>query len=120
MANPGEAGLTCMLFDRLRNSEGNLCFSPISVLVVLALCYSGARGHTAEEIRETLGFATPDETSEHFATLLRKLSVRGARVGAPVPGLADSENGQHLRIASRLLGRGWTAASCVVRAHRGG
>jgi serpin B len=57
-----EASLAGRLFSRLgaRLPDANLAFSPTSIRVAMVMAYVGARGVTAEEIRETLGFGSPD------------------------------------------------------------
>jgi serpin B len=104
MPDPGDSQFACALFDRLRAGSGNVCFSPFSVRTVFALCYLGARGRTADEIREAFRFPTPAETREQFTTLLGKLAARGAHVGPPVPEWAQTSDGPTLRVASRLWG----------------
>ncbi|XP_005373090.1 PREDICTED: serpin B4 [Chinchilla lanigera] len=47
---------TLDLFQRLRKSEGNVFFSPISISAALAMVYLGARGSTAQEIEKVLHF----------------------------------------------------------------
>lgn len=104
MPDPGDSQFACALFHRLRTDAGNLCFSPFSVRMVFALCYLGARGRTADEMRGAFHFSSPAETREQFATLLGKLAARGAHVGRRVPEWAQTAEGPNLRIASRLWG----------------
>jgi serpin B len=104
MFDPGDLQFSCALLDRLRGGEGNLCFSPLAVRVVFAICYAGARGTTAEEMRRVFRFGNPEGTSRQFATLLGKLAARGAQLGPPVPQWAQGGDGPVLRVASRLWG----------------
>jgi serpin B len=106
MPDLGDVQSACALYDHVRSSGGNLCFSPFSVRVAFALCYMGARGGTADELREAFRFPSQPETKHRFATLLGKLAARGAQVGPAVPEWARSDEGPHLRVASQL----WTAA----------
>lgn len=41
--------------------QGNLVFSPASIITALAMTYAGAAGTTAEEMAATLHFAVPEE-----------------------------------------------------------
>jgi len=43
------------LYGRLRERPGNLCFSPLSIRVALAVACEGARGETAAQMRRVLG-----------------------------------------------------------------
>lgn len=48
--------------------SGNLFFSPFSIHAALSMTYAGARGETAEQMREVLAFEyAPDEGIEHAA-----------------------------------------------------
>jgi len=49
------------LFRELREEEGNLFFSPYSISVALAMAYAGARGATAEAMKETMHFTLEQE-----------------------------------------------------------
>jgi serpin B len=48
------------LYQQLRAQPGNLFFSPHSISVALAMTYAGARGATAQEMRQALHYALPD------------------------------------------------------------
>jgi serpin B len=45
------------LYDRYKTDEGNIFFSPYSISSAMAMAYEGARGKTAEEIREAFHFS---------------------------------------------------------------
>ena len=45
------------LYQKLKNEEGNLFFSPYSISSALAMTYAGARGQTEEEMAEVLHFS---------------------------------------------------------------
>lgn len=51
------------LFRQLRESEGNLFFSPYSISTALAMTYGGARGETQKEMADVLHF--PLELGAH-------------------------------------------------------
>lgn len=55
------------LFSRLRNTAGNLVFSPASIRIALAMTYGGARGETAQQMMRTLSFPADDVTATHRA-----------------------------------------------------
>jgi serpin B len=110
MPDLGDISAACALYDTLRAGSGNLCVSPFSVRLAFALCYLGARGRTADELREAFRFPSQAETEMQFATLLGKLAARGAHVGPAVPEWAQTEDGPRLHVASRL----WVAAGCTL------
>jgi serpin B len=49
------------LYSRLREQPGNLALAPASIVTALAMAYGGARGETAREMREVLGFEVTDD-----------------------------------------------------------
>ncbi|MBU4341863.1 MAG: serpin family protein, partial [Candidatus Altiarchaeota archaeon] len=49
------------LYRELMDSGGNMFYSPWSILSALAMTYEGARGQTAEEMREVLHLPEDDE-----------------------------------------------------------
>lgn len=49
------------LYQTIRDSDGNLFYSPYSISLALAMTYAGARGNTAQEMAQTLNFNLPDE-----------------------------------------------------------
>lgn len=57
----GNTAFACDLFARLRQEEGNICFSPYSISSALAMTYAGARGDTATEMAQVLHFTLPPE-----------------------------------------------------------
>jgi len=50
------------LYKELKASDGNIFYSPWSILSALAMTYEGAMGQTAEEMREVLHLPGDDET----------------------------------------------------------
>lgn len=83
----------CRLYSRLRRvQDGNLFFSPVSISTAMAMAYAGARGTTADEMKQALLLdGTPDETHAKFAKLLADL--RSERAGC------------RLDVANRLWGQ---------------
>ncbi|MDR1968832.1 MAG: serpin family protein [Burkholderiaceae bacterium] len=60
------------LYAKLKSTEGNLFFSPLSVSTALAMTYAGAKGNTAEQMQKTLHFpASQHDTHAEFAALLK-------------------------------------------------
>lgn len=58
------------LYGKLRSSKGNVFFSPYSISTALAMVYGGARGETATQMAQTLGFSLPgDQLHPAFASL---------------------------------------------------
>ncbi len=56
------------LYDQLRNIEGNLLFSPYSISNAFLMTYVGARGNTAQQMRDVLQITADDETlNQRFA-----------------------------------------------------
>lgn len=69
------------LYQHLRTAEdGNLFYSPFSISVALAMAYAGARGETAQQMAETLGFDAVDPAELHalLCYLDQELNARGA------------------------------------------
>src|SRR5664280_3377315 len=70
----GNTVFACDLYAQLRNSRGNLFFSPYSVSTALAMTYAGARGNTETQMAHVLHFGT-DQAQLHsaFGALQRQL-----------------------------------------------
>ena len=63
------------LYYELRNSEGNIFFSPYSISTALAMTYEGARGKTAEEIQSVFHFPTDSNLRKSaFAAIHNQLN----------------------------------------------
>jgi len=83
------------LYQKLRTAEGNLFFSPYSISTALGMAYAGARGQTAKQMAEALGFPTSSQvleqrdiagepmTQEEFAqvfgAIIKDLNARGSK-----------------------------------------
>lgn len=52
-SGPGTA-FALTLYEALRSTPGNLCFSPVGIRLVLALICEGARGETGQQMRAVL------------------------------------------------------------------
>jgi len=60
------------LYARLKSQDGNLAFSPASIVFALGMTYLGARGKTASQMKSTLRLPLEGKALERaFATLLR-------------------------------------------------
>jgi serpin B len=85
------------LFHRLRAQapDDNIFMSPYSISIALAMTHAGARGDTADEIREALRFVL-DGDGHHaaFNALDRALASR--------PGEVDDEDALRLSVANAL------------------
>lgn len=82
------------IYDDLRKQEsGNVFFSPFSISAAFAMAYAGAKGETAEQMREVLRIAGEGDAHHHaFGALLADLS-------------APKNRGYELFIANRLFGQ---------------
>ncbi len=90
----GNTAFALDLYAQLREQEGNLFFSPLSLSTALAMTYAGARGQTTEQMATVLHFP-PDQQKMHatFAALNKDL-------------LADIEHrGYQFHIANALWGQ---------------
>ncbi|MFC1991589.1 serpin family protein [Chloroflexota bacterium] len=66
------------LYQSLRDSNGNLFYSPYSISLALAMTYAGARGDTESQMADTLNFLlTQDSLHPAFNGLDIALSSRG-------------------------------------------
>jgi serpin B len=106
MPDLGDVQAACALYESLRGGSGNLCICPFSVRLAFALCYLGARGRTADELRDAFRFPSQPETEDQLATVLGRLAARGAHFGPEGPEQARRADRPNLRVASRL----WAAA----------
>ncbi len=57
----GNSAFAMDLYQKLRASDGNIFFSPYSILTALAMTYGGARGNTEKEMAKTLRFSLDQE-----------------------------------------------------------
>jgi serpin B len=72
--------------------DKNLLVSPFSISTALAMTHAGARGNTARQMADTLGFALPDDRLHPaFGELIRDLS--------------EERDGYEFNIANRLFGQ---------------
>lgn len=87
--------------EDLISADGNLLFSPYSVSQALAMTYAGARGETATQMAETLGFRLSQPALHAvFANLNADLVASGNAEGSQ----DESEPPRALRLANALWG----------------
>lgn len=68
------------LYKKLAETDGNIVVSPYSISSALAMTYAGARGQTAEEMKNTLHFTLPpDRLHPAFGGTTRWLASVGGR-----------------------------------------
>jgi serpin B len=66
------------LHGRLARSPGNRFFSPLSIRAALGMACAGARGETADQMSQVLGFDAGDETAHAaVAALIDRLNESG-------------------------------------------
>ena len=71
------------LYSEMREGDGNLFFSPLSVWASLAMASAGARGPTLEEMTKALHLPASGKVHPALGQLLKQLpSTRGTQVNA--------------------------------------
>ncbi len=79
------------LWGRVRKAQGNLAVSPASITLALAMTWGGAKGRTAEEMKQVLHFeGSADEVMASAGQLLQSWNT--------------SSGAALLRVANRLFG----------------
>ena len=74
----GNSAFAFALYQALKGGEGNLFYSPYSISVALAMTYAGARGETARQMADALGFLLEQERLHPaFNWLDAELAARG-------------------------------------------
>ena len=74
----GNSAFTFDLYQALRETGGNLFYSPYSISLALAMTYAGARGETEEQMANTLHFDLPqNQLHSAFNSLDLELGRRG-------------------------------------------
>jgi serpin B len=82
------------LYERLRNNDNNLFFSPASISLALSMAYAGASENTAAEMAKTLHFTMPkDQLNDEMRALLASWNA------------TDKQQGYRLEVANRLWGQ---------------
>jgi serpin B len=107
----GNAAFAFDLYQRLRNQDGNLIYSPYSISVALAMTYAGANGTTAQQMADTLHFDLPqDKLHPAFNALGLALDSRNSVYDDPVSG--EKKTAVQLEIANAL----WAQAGYPFKA----
>jgi len=88
------------LYDRLRQDEGNLVFSPVSLSLALAMALAGARNETAAQIAHVLHVSPAPGAHDGFGELIGSLNEGHAHAPST------------LRIADRV----WVQSGMQVQA----
>ena len=96
------------LHQRLAKGDANLCVSPYSIEMALAMTYAGADGATREEMAKVLHFPKEDAVNESFASLQSALEKVASTTAERVK--ESKERGGPsdpftMRIANRLFGQ---------------
>jgi serpin B len=87
----GNSAFACDLYQLLRQTDGNVFYSPYSISLALAMTYAGARGETEQQMADTLHFILPqDRLHPAFNSLDIELSQRGEG--------AEGEDGEGFRL----------------------
>jgi serpin B len=96
----GNSAFAFELYQALKETDGNLFYSPFSISLALAMTYAGARGETAQQMTDTLQFILDqDELHPAFNWLSAELAGRGQGAQGK-----DGE-GFRLNIANAIWGR---------------
>lgn len=96
----GNSEFTFELYRKLRDTDGNLFYSPYSISLALAMTYAGARGDTENQMADTLNFRLPqDSLHPAFNGLDIALSSRGE--GAR----GKDEEGFRLNVVNAIWGQ---------------
>jgi serpin B len=96
----GNSAFAFDLYQAVRESEGNLFYSPYSISQALAMTYAGARGETKQQMADTLSFTLSDDRL-HPAFNALDLDIAHRGEGAE----ARAEERFQLNIANALWGQ---------------
>jgi len=108
MSSQAITGFAIDLYDRLAlpSAGVNVFCSPLSVSIVLGMAFEGARGRTAQEMGQVLGFGT-NATREAVHSEMRSL-LAAVQVVSELNGLLP-------QVELRLAGALWGARGCPFR-----
>lgn len=95
------------LYRKLATGDNNLCLSPYSIEIALAMTFAGADGQTRQEMARVLHFSKDDDSLHvSFATLQRQLqemSKKSVKKVAESGELAGPKEPITLTVANRLF-----------------
>jgi serpin B len=96
----GNSAFALDLYQAIKETGGNLFYSPYSISLALAMTYAGARGETEQQMADTLCFVLPqDRLHPAFNSLDIELSRRGE--GAK----GKDEKGFRLNVVNAIWGQ---------------
>lgn len=96
----GNSTFALELYQAIKETDGNLFYSPYSISLALTITYAGARGETEQQMADTLCFVLPqDRLHPAFNSLDIELSRRGE--GAK----GKDEKGFRLNIVNAIWGQ---------------
>jgi serpin B len=103
----GNRAFTADLYNKLREKDGNLIFSPYSISLALAMTYGGARTETAGQMADTLHFLLPEESLHPaFNALSQYLETLAQPPSSPQPTpTGEPPKGLQLDIANSIWGQ---------------
>jgi len=97
----GNTELAFSFYDQIRQDEGNIIFSPISLSLALSMTLTGAETSTEQGMMQALGFSLPEE-DVHTAFNALLLAIEASQEQTP----RDSEGSDfQLNIANSLWGQ---------------
>jgi serpin B len=96
----GNSEFAFNLYRAIRNTDGNLFYSPHSISLALAMTYAGARGDTEQQMDDTLRFTLP---SRQLHPAFNWLDIELASRGEGAEG--KDEGGFRLNIVNAIWGQ---------------
>jgi serpin B len=91
----GNTRFACDLYAQLRQSAGNVAYSPYSISTALAMTRGGARGKTAEEMDRVLHFTLPQD----------RLHPAAGALARDLSGTDQKKHNYQLTVANALWGQ---------------
>ena len=96
----GNSAFALNLYQALKDTDGNLFYSPYGISEALAMTYGGARGDTEKQMADTLHFSlTQNQLHPAFNSLDQELAKRGQ--GAK----GKDEKGFRLHVVNAIWGQ---------------
>ncbi len=101
LAESGNAFAAALYAELARKEEGNLFVCPFGIRTALAMTYAGARGETAEEMKQALRFSLDDR---RLHAVYARLRLYGAYARL-IEGLDAQDASHQLEVANALWGQ---------------